>query len=71
MISRHLKTPSAMMRLGLVFMILAQISNYLLRRSGLLSENLVDLISGFFFGLTIATLMLSVVMRRNNTPRRS
>ena len=68
MILRKFKNPTALMRLGLMFLVLANLSNLLLRRSSL-AENSRDLIMGIFFGLAFGTLLLWAVTRRNTPPR--
>lgn len=69
MILRRFKNSNSIMCLGMLFMAIGSSSNLLLRRSGLVSENLVDLIAGLFLGLAIPTLLLSIVRRRSSPPR--
>jgi hypothetical protein len=61
--------PSAVMRLGLLFLVLATSSNVFMRRSGRVPEDMVDLITGLLYGLAIPTLLWSVVLRRTGPPR--
>jgi hypothetical protein len=63
------KAPKVQMMVGLVFLLLANVSQFLLRRAAMLSENLGDGMIGVFFGAGIALLLLSVVNR--NKQRRA
>ncbi|PYM08788.1 MAG: hypothetical protein DMD82_01630 [Candidatus Rokuibacteriota bacterium] len=68
-IFRTFKKPSTVMRLGLLFLVLGNLSNILLRSSRLVSENSRDLIMGMFYGLAIGTLLVWGIMRRTSPPR--
>jgi hypothetical protein len=48
--------------IGLVFLIVANVSSYLLKRGGNFSESFVDGMSGFLFGVAIATLLLGIAL---------
>jgi hypothetical protein len=67
--SRIWKEPRSVMCLGLMFMVLGSTCNVLLRRSRLVSEDWVDFLTGLFYGLAIATLLLYIVRRRSSPPR--
>jgi hypothetical protein len=66
---RMLKEPRGTMCLGMLFMAAGGTCNVLLRRSRLVSEDWVDFLTGLFYGLAIATLLLSIVRRRTSPPR--
>jgi hypothetical protein len=69
MILRRLQTPGAVMRLGMVFLVLASISKFALRRSGWLPEDAADFVTGLAYGISIATLLWSMALRRKGQPR--
>ncbi len=64
MILRRQPSPSTLLRAGCVAMILATLSSRFLAHLTHAPENLTDAVTGFLYGLGMATLMLSVVMRR-------
>ena len=47
-------------RIGLIFLILASAARWFLRPSAALSEDLVDGLTGFLYGVCIATLLLGI-----------
>ena len=64
----HVKHPR-ILRLGMLFLVIANISNWYFRHHPSLSENWIDGINGFFMGVAIATMLLGiVVMRRGGSP---
>jgi hypothetical protein len=60
----HLQDPCNTLRIGMFFLILANLSRYFLHPGNGLSEDWTDGITGLFYGLAIATLLLSVIRRR-------
>lgn len=60
----HLKDPCNTLRIGMFFLILANLSRYFLKPGGVLTEDWTDGLTGLFYGLSIALLLLSVVRRR-------
>ena len=54
------KNFNPLMTLGLVLLVVANVTSYLLKRGGNLSESVVDGTSGFLFGVAIAVLLLSI-----------
>jgi hypothetical protein len=72
MILRH-KTadPDSVLRLGLVFLILASLGRWFLRPSADFSQGLVDGAIGVLYGVAIGTLVLGLwLARRRGTSRR-
>ena len=68
---RKYPEPSTVLRLGLVFLIIASLGRYFVGPSAGLSEGLVDGVHGFLYGLTIATLLLGLWLnRRRGTSKR-
>ena len=61
LLKRNVKA-KVVMSVGLVMLILANLGNYFLHRSGQFSETLADGGSGFLFGVAIATLLLGIAM---------
>jgi hypothetical protein len=45
---------------GLVLLVVANVTSYLLKRGGNLSESVVDGTSGFLFGVAIAVLLFGI-----------
>lgn len=69
---KRLKNPSVAMRVGMSSLILASASRFFLHPRGWLSADMVDAVTGFLYGIAIATLLLSVVLhRRDYSPPRS
>jgi hypothetical protein len=62
-----LKDPNALLRIGMLFLLLASLWRWFAHPSGHLSAGVVDGVTGFFYGVSISTLLLSVVRRRNST----
>lgn len=60
---RLLNSPRSVMSIGMVFMILAGLSRWFLPRLGV-SEGSADATTGFLYGVTIALLLSSMVLRR-------
>jgi hypothetical protein len=69
MLTRKFNNPTTLMRLGMLFLVLANLSKFLLHRSGLVSADAGDLIMGLFYGLAIGTLLLFLTTRRASRPR--
>ena len=53
---------------GLVFLIIANLAQYFLPKSGTLSESTTDLANGLLFGLAIGSLLLGIWMSTRNCP---
>lgn len=56
--------PSVVLRLGLIALIVANVSQYLIQRSGALKPDTADALTGFLFGLAIGCLLLATFMKR-------
>ncbi|MFL6244807.1 MAG: hypothetical protein ACJ74H_02190 [Thermoanaerobaculia bacterium] len=52
--------------LGCLALVIANVTQYLLRRSGTVPESIADPVNGFLFGVAIATLLLSIVRMRRS-----
>ena len=64
MLSRDpLKQTNALLSLGMLFLVFANLARFFLPRVAVLSENLADGITGFFFGVAISLLLWSVIRR--------
>jgi membrane associated rhomboid family serine protease len=63
----HAKSPTALVP-GLVFLIVANVGSYMLKRTGTYSESIVDGASGLLFGVAIALLLRGVWVARRETP---
>lgn len=59
----HLKDHKTMMRVGMSFLILASLSRWFLHPSVGVSENWVDGITGLLYGVSIASLLVSVRLK--------
>jgi len=62
-LGRRIKNPQTIIRIGMLFMALAGISNLFLRRHVPVSENTADGIMGFLYGVAIATMVLGIWRR--------
>lgn len=60
---KKLQDPNLLMRLGMVFLILASLANYFLHPTSRFSEGALDGTKGLLYGLSIGFLMLSVWRR--------
>jgi hypothetical protein len=68
-LGKRIKNPDVLIRVGLVFMVLANLSSWLLRRAFLsLSENITDVVMGLLFGVTIASLLLGIWLKSRGRP---
>ena len=67
---KRINNPKVIIRLGLVAMVPASLMLWLHRAFPGLSENITDGITGFFYGVAIATLLLGVRLnsRQRSTP---
>ena len=61
------RSPSTMMRIGLIFLIVGMLSLHYLTRWTRVSTDLADGLGGLSFGLAIGCLLLSVRMRSRRT----
>jgi hypothetical protein len=52
---------------GFVFLILASLSKWFLQRTGVVGPDLADGITGMFYGITIASLLLSMRINRRRS----
>jgi hypothetical protein len=59
----RLKDHTVVLRIGLVFLILANLSRWFFHASATFSEGFVDFANGLLFGLAIGFLLLSVAMK--------
>ena len=57
------KHPTLVLRLGFLSLVLGSLTQYLGPRTGLLSENWVDGLHGFFLGAAIALMLLGLRMK--------
>jgi hypothetical protein len=55
--------PTTIMSAGLVFLAVANVSQFLLQRHSMVRESIADGASGFLFGVAIATTCLGVYLR--------
>jgi hypothetical protein len=55
-----LKSPPTQIRLGLVFLILASLSNWFLKPGARLSDQWTDGVTGFLYGAAIGFLLLGI-----------
>jgi hypothetical protein len=71
-LGNRLHDPKTVTRIGLVTLILANLSRWFLHPTARLAENLTDGTTGFLFGVSIACLLLGIVMnhRRSQTSSR-
>jgi hypothetical protein len=52
--------PATLIRIGLVFQVLAGLSRWYLQRAANVSENSADMATGFFQGVSIGCLLLGI-----------
>ena len=73
--STRFKRPTSLISIGLVFIAIANISQYLLQRHSVVSESIADGVSGFLFGVAIGTTLLGIYLQgramRRGGPRGS
>jgi len=62
-----MKDPNLVLRLGLVFLVLAMLTNYFLHPTARFSEGFTDGMKGLFFGLAIGLMLLSISLRKRRT----
>ena len=62
-LKERLKQPSLMMKIGLVFLILANLSHRFLRPGGSFGEGFADAVFGTLMGLAIGCLLVSIRLR--------
>ena len=55
--------PDIVLRIGLVALVVASVFSYVVRHTGAIRESVADPLSGFLFGVAIATLLLSIRLR--------
>lgn len=68
MLLRKSKDPNGLLMFGCVALIVANATQYFLRRNAV-AESIADPVSGFLFGVAIATLLVSAVVRRRDSGR--
>jgi MFS-type transporter involved in bile tolerance (Atg22 family) len=54
--------PNAMVRVGLVFLILASLAKWFLHRGPYRAEGLADGVTGFLFGVSIGAMLLGLYL---------
>jgi hypothetical protein len=57
------------LQLGMLFLVLANTSNWYFRHHPALGENRIDAINGFLMGVAIATMLLGIVAMRRGGSR--
>ena len=67
---RKLEDPTLLLTMGCVALVVANVASYLLHRKAAVPESIADPVSGFLFGVAIATLLLSIVARGRRRPGR-
>lgn len=67
MILRSRSSGSTVMRVGLVFLLLASASRWFLHANSWLSSDGADGVTGLLYGVTIATLLLGLSMKRRES----
>jgi hypothetical protein len=69
------KKPTSLISIGLVFIAIANVSQYLLQHHTAVSESIADGLSGFLFGIAIGTTLLGIYLQsramRRGGPRSS
>jgi hypothetical protein len=60
---KRLKDPNLVLSIGCVALCLANVASYALHRWGAFPESMVDGLTGFFFGVAIGTMLLSIYRR--------
>jgi hypothetical protein len=65
-LQERLKSPKTMMRIGMGFLVLASLARWFLKPGGVLSQNWTDGITGLLYGISIASLLMSI--RRKARP---
>jgi hypothetical protein len=66
----RVKNPDAIIRIGLVFLILASLWRWFVHANATLSEGIVDGGTGLLYGVTIGALLLGIWLkaRRDRSP---
>jgi hypothetical protein len=59
-----MRRPNITFVLGCLALIVANVTQFLLRRNGTVPESIADPVNGFLFGIAIATLLLSITRMR-------
>lgn len=62
LLKHHARDGRVLIKYGLVFMVLANIGGYFLRRGNAFPESISDPVSGFLFGLSFGCLGLGIWM---------
>jgi hypothetical protein len=62
--NRLIASPQGVIRTGLVFLIVASLFRLFVKPGEAMSENVVDGLTGFLYGLAIATLLMGLWLRR-------
>ena len=63
LLRNHRKRSAITMQVGMVFLILGSLARWFIHPSARMSDNLVDGVTGFLYGVAIASLLLSVILR--------
>ena len=59
----RIKDPNLMIRIGLVALAVASVATYVIQRKSSLPESIADPVSGFLYGVAIATTLLGIHRR--------
>jgi len=63
---KRFKDPNVMMIAGCIALAVANVTQFFLQRNHVYSESVTDGVTGFLFGVAIATLLLSIVLRKRS-----
>jgi hypothetical protein len=55
--------PDIVLRIGLVALVVASVFGYVVRHTGAIRESVADPVSGFLYGVAIATLLIGIRLR--------
>jgi hypothetical protein len=62
-LQNRLRKPNTLLRVGLAFLAVANVSHYVLVRTAVMSDRLIDPVFGVLTGASIACLLLSISIR--------
>ena len=61
--SSRFRNPTSLISIGLVFIAIANVSQYLLQHHSSVRESIADGLSGFLFGVAIGTTLLGIYLQ--------